>query len=70
MQKFLKESHNKKLLMQGQQNNLSARSPRQQEEAETQIMLHLHHAAEQGHTTIYLVSIATFALTDPCLHPF
>ena len=34
--------------------DLEALSPCQQEEADTRMMLHLRHAAEQGHTKIYL----------------
>ena len=37
--------------------DLSALSPCKQEEADTQMMLHLHHAAQQGHTKAYLRTV-------------
>ncbi|KAG7486210.1 hypothetical protein JOB18_027320 [Solea senegalensis] len=36
---------------------LEALSPCQQEEADTRMMLHLRHAAEQGHTKAYLRTV-------------
>jgi hypothetical protein len=37
--------------------DLSGLSPCQQEEADTRMMLHLHHAAQQGHTKAYLRTV-------------
>ena len=37
--------------------DLTALTPCQQEEADTRMMLHLHHAAEQGHTKAYLRTV-------------
>ena len=37
--------------------DLTSLSPCQQEEADTRIMLRLHHAAEQGHTKAYIRTV-------------
>jgi hypothetical protein len=47
------------LVLTNQPMNLSALSPCQHEEADTRMMLHLHHAAEQGHTKAYLRTVDT-----------
>ena len=39
--------------------DLSALSPCSQEEADTWMMFHLHHAAEHGHTTAYVRTVDT-----------
>ena len=47
------------LVLSNQPTNLAALSPCHQEEADTGMMLHLHHAAEQGHTKAYLRTVDT-----------
>lgn len=39
--------------------DISTMSPSQQEEADTRMMLHLQHAAEQGHAKAYLITVDT-----------
>jgi len=45
------------LVLSNQPTNLTTLSPCHQEEADTWMMLHLHHAAEQGHTKAYLRTV-------------
>ena len=42
------------LVLSNKATDLTALTPCQQEEADTRMMLHLHHAAEQGHTKAYI----------------
>ena len=49
--------HKAELVLRNQPTNLTALSPCHQEEADTWMMLHLHHAAEQGHTKAYLRTV-------------
>ena len=44
-------------MLSNQPADLTAVSPCKQEEADTRMMLHLQHAAEQGHTKAYLRTV-------------
>lgn len=50
------------LVLSNKPTDIEALSPCQQEEADTRMMLHLHHAAEQGHTKAYLWTVDSDAV--------
>lgn len=45
------------LVLSNKATDLTALSPCQQEEADTRMMLHLHHAAAQGHQKAYMRTV-------------
>ena len=48
---------NADLVLSNKPTNITALSPCQQEEADTRIMLHLYHAAGQGHSNAFLRTV-------------